>query len=148
MTQNLAEIRIELLQQHDDLRAEMQVTRRAALRCRRGDHWQAALQRSMSRLEYGLRAHNAWEDELLGDIIPTIDAWGPCRAEVMTEAHLAETDALHVALVRALGDPTEAGVIALAVLTRVTECMTREEEDVLCVEVLDEDHGWRDSFGG
>lgn len=151
MTLSLSEIRTELLQQHEGLRQAMRVVRDLAHRSERGEPaMHAELNRSIAKLSDALQHHNAREDELLRGVIPTIDAWGPARAEAMSDAHVRE----HVEMYRALGetgaatDPRVAASAALRLLERIAAHMEREEREFLGEDVLNDDGAPRDSFGG
>lgn len=151
MTQSLSGIRIELLQQHEALRHQMRAVRDLAHRCKLGElAVHAVLNTAIAKLAEALQHHNAREDELLRGVIPTIDAWGPARAEVMSDAHVRE----HVEVYRALGeagattDARAAAQAALRLLDRIAAHMEREEKEFLGEDVLNDDGAPRDSFGG
>lgn len=150
MTQKLSQIRIELLQQHADLRAKMQLTREAADRCARGEPAHDRLNECIAKLADALQKHNAREDELLRGIMPTVDAWGPVRAEIMNEAHVREHVEVHRALVEAgtQPDPRAAAATAERLIEQVTRHMDHEEEDFLGPDVLRDDAGPYDPFSG
>lgn len=149
MTQSLREMRAELLAQHAELRAQMAIAQAAAERCARGEPARDALSAAIARLADALARHNAREEQLLGRIIPTIDAWGPGRAETMSDAHAHEHLEVHRALVEtgAASEPRQAARAALALVERIAEHMAREEQDFLGADVLDDD-GRNDPFGG
>ena len=75
------EIRVELMAQHDEIRDLIELIRSSDTQSR-GTH--------LTLLRDILTAHNAREEELLGDVLPDIDAWGEIRAVHMTEDHEAE----------------------------------------------------------
>jgi hypothetical protein len=144
-----SEIRAELLQQHREIRAMMEATRAIAVRWRAGDGGGDELQASVVCLADRVRTHNLREEELLGDVIPDADAWGPARATVMADEHVKEHGRLYTAL---LGLPCTsaemagAGVVALIALLR--EHMDREEAVFLCEDVLHDDLVVADQHGG
>ena len=150
MTQSLAQARIELLAQHQDLRAKMDATQAAAARCTRGEPAHGELNTCIARLADGLHRHNAREDELLRGIMPTIDAWGPARAEIMNEAHVREHLEVYRALVDAgaASDPVAAATTALRLIEQIAAHMDHEEKSFLGPDVLRDDAGPADPFGG
>ena len=79
-----------------------------------------------------LRAHNEHEEELLGKVLPTLDAWGSARREIMTERHVSEHGELAGAL-EGLDSSFQrtAGDSLIAMLDRVLSHMDREEETLL-----------------
>lgn len=144
-----SEIRTELLGQHEQLRSMS--GRVAALlgRLRAGERVRVDLQAALGVLADAAHAHNDREEELLREIIPTVDAWGPARADVMLEQHKLEHGALHKALESTLNDDDASAIAAVeALLTRMVEHMQREEEAFLGEEVLRDDTVITDHFGG
>jgi hemerythrin len=84
-----------------------------------------------------VRRHNQREEHLLRDLIPTVDAWGQMRAEIMTDEHVHEHNLLHRTL---LGTPSElAGPDISQLLDRLIQHMAREEEAFLNERVLRDD---------
>lgn len=135
-----SEIRAELLEQHRAIRTMMAATKVIAVRWRAGEGDGDELRESVFRLADRIRTHNLREEELLRDVIPHADAWGPARAEMMADEHIREHARLHTAL---LGMPfttaemAGAGIVALLALLR--EHMAREEAVFLCEDVLRDD---------
>jgi len=135
-----SEIRLELLQQHDQIRVIMEVTKTiaesiSAGRPRRGD-----LSGCVLRLADAVRAHNCREEALLLDFIPSVDAWGGAREAIMRKEHIQEHARLDVALrgiPLASPDLAAFGVVALIRLMR--EHMDREEAAFLGEDVLRDD---------
>jgi hypothetical protein len=123
------EIRAELLSQHADLRFRIDQTLRAADAVSRGSWSHDELKALVDDLSGSLRRHNAWEEETLGDVLPTIDAWGSVRQEIMTEQHVLE----HRHLAEALDgfdfplERTERDAL-IVTLGRVLEHMDYEEK--------------------
>ena len=70
----LREIRAILLQQHASLREKIEDARSATKLWRVGDWSRGDLQERLQRLADQLRAHNACEEGLLVNVLPTIDA--------------------------------------------------------------------------
>ena len=135
-----SEIRAELLGQHDQIRAMMDEVRHVAVRARRGEPVGEALQAGVARLAQVIAQHNAREEELLRGIIPTVDAWGPARAEILDETHAREHEVLQQAILGIPRTPREfAGAGVEALFERVLEHMAREEKTLLAEDVLRDD---------
>ena len=135
-----SEIRAELLAQHDQIRTMMDDVRHVAVRARRGEPVGEALQAGVARLAQVIAQHNAREEELLRGIIPTVDAWGPARAEIMDETHAREHEVLQEAILGIPRTPREfAGAGVEALFERVLEHMAREEKTLLAEDVLRDD---------
>jgi hypothetical protein len=137
----LSDIRRELLEQHHQIRTLMTATHVVADDVLTGAGSRDALRASLTRLAHALWAHNVREEELLRDVIPSVDAWGPARAAVMTDEHAKEHTRVHAALLdlRSTEDTSVDSVLALVALMR--DHMDREEavflrEDVLCDDVV------------
>lgn len=145
-----SEIRRELLEQHREVRARMDDARGAITRWKGGSPARDAVQVALALLADAVRKHNRREEELLRDIIPTVDAWGPARAEIMVEEHAKEHAELHAALIEAgsAPDSEKASAILDALVTNLGEHMTREEKILLSEDVLHDDQLVRDYFGG
>jgi hypothetical protein len=141
---NTTQIRTELLAQHQRLRAMIEDARGAIERDPMGqpedDDGPAAC---LSRLASALQDHNLCEERLLKTFLLTVDAWGPVRAEVMGERHVAEHEELHAALAM----PTFKPEPVRRLLTRLVEHMVREEQAFLGEDVLRDDVVV-DAFGG
>ena len=142
-----SEIRAELLTQHEDLRARIDEARRLIDRQARGD--ESDLHGSLVRLTDVVRLHNAREEELMRDVFPTLDAWGPTRAEVMHEGHVHEHEALFASLVAARDASSGESLASVRkLLDDMLAHMDREEKVFLCKEVLCDDGVVPDYFGG
>lgn len=149
MTTSLSEIRTELLKQHRGLRALLHRTKKAAVRCKQGESTAAGeLRQAITQLAGALRLHNQCEEEMLGGIIPTLDAWGPARAEAMSESHVREHFAVHAALVDAgrMMNPQAVAAAALRLIDQLKHHMAREEEDFLRADLLQDGVGVSDGF--
>jgi hypothetical protein len=141
---NAAQIRTDLLAQHQHLRALIEEARSAIERDPMGqpeNHRGPAA--CLSRLATALRDHNLCEERLLKSVLVTVDAWGPVRAEVMDERHVAEHEELHAALAMPTFKPEPVRIL----LTRLVEHMVREEQAFLGEDVLRDDVVG-DAFGG
>jgi hemerythrin len=145
-----SDIRIELLRQHEDLRARMRVLRAVTERCLAGEDGHAELRRLLTALTDAVRAHNAREEQLMSKVFPDLDAWGPVRHDVMNEEHIQEHEKLVNALVDmyAESDPKASARVVLTLFDEMTQHMEREEKAFLGENVLDDDEKPPDAFGG
>ena len=145
-----SEIRQELLEQHVALRAKIDATRIAAERWKGGAPSREELRSCLAVLADGVRAHNRREEELLRDVIPSADAWGPARAEVMQETHVEEHRDMYEALIDAgaAADATTGVPPVIKLLDKMLEHMKREESSFLGADVLRDDAVTPDFFGG
>jgi len=145
-----SQIRAELLEQHAELRGMVERARQCAERTRDG----APLARDdlasmIRRLSNAMQSHNVCEEELLWAVIPTIDAWGQARAEILTDEHGREYEDLHRALVGILSTPPEVAADAMGpLLDDLLERMDREEQACLDDRVLRDDVVMTDAFSG
>lgn len=139
-----SEIRALLLAQHNALRAQMTEAKNVAERRARGEG--GDVQALLVRLVEALRAHNAKEEELMRDIFPTLDAWGPTRAEIMVEEHVHEHEKLLASL--ALDEQAATPAALSKVFGELLAHMEREEEVFLGTNVLADDGVEQDYFGG
>jgi hemerythrin-like domain-containing protein len=137
-----SEIRVELLREHAALRATLRDATSAAERWLRGEPARDAVHGVLSRLASQMRAHNIHEEALLRDVMPTADAWGPVRAEIMLEEHEREHAELSAAIdeARTTADMDLAVRAISAFVERLTAHMDREEklllsEDLLCDDI-------------
>ncbi len=137
-----------MLGQHAEMRATIARATELIGRVRAGEPVRLALQETLGALADAAHAHNAREEELLRDIIPTVDAWGPARATVMDEQHTLEHQALHAALEAGVRDGDASCDAAEGLLARMLRHMEREEEAVLSEEVLRDDSVITHYFGG
>lgn len=147
----LSEIRASLLREHAGLTETLGDAATAAKRWQSGKAARDELHGCLGRLLDQLRVHNTHEEEVLREIIPTIDAWGKARAEKMLEEHKRE----HLELQKALIDASTTASVEVAVLAvlqlveQMTEHMALEEKAFLSAELLnDETVPPNDSFGG
>jgi hemerythrin-like domain-containing protein len=123
-----SEVRAELLEQHAELRAMAGGLTQVAARARSGEPVESELSSALVRFIDALRRHNLREEELLRDILPAVDAWGPARDQVMTEEHVEEHEELYAALFGLRTAPGEfAGEAAGNLMNRILEHMAREE---------------------
>jgi hypothetical protein len=147
----LSEIRSELLRGHIALRATLRDATGTAARWLDGEPVRDELHGCLGRLVSEVRAHNAREEELLREIIPTIDAWGPVRADVMVEEHVKEHEELYAALVQA-STTAQAEVAVRAIVSlaeRLNAHMDHEEKVFLAEDILRDEAGVpTDYFGG
>jgi hypothetical protein len=136
-----SEILAKLLAEHAELRAMMKRTRAIAVRARSGEDAADELRASLRRLGNAVRAHNFREEDLLRNIIHSVDARDPVRTTIMTHEHLKEHSRLDTSLLGLPGAPVElggVGVIALIELLR--DHLDREESTFLRKDILsDED---------
>jgi hypothetical protein len=141
----LTEIRVELLEQHGDIRAAMADVSRE-LGAPKGERLRGLL----AKLADVVRRHNRREEELLRDVVPTIDAWGKARDEIMREEHVKEHEALWSGLIEAgvADDAAAAERRARALLDRLEVHMAKEEKSFLNEDVLRDDVVLLDSFTG
>jgi hypothetical protein len=144
-----SEIRMELLGQHAQMRSMIQRAGGLVARLRAGEPVRLELQMALGSLANTARVHNDREEALLRDVIPTVDAWGPARAEVMLDQHRLEHRALHAALQSSLNDDDAVACVSAAeLLAHMLEHMKREEEAFLTEEVLRDDTVITNYFGG
>ncbi len=96
--------------------------------------------RRLRDLASALARHNRREEELLGDLLPTVDAWGPARAEIMDESHRREHQAMRRAItdLPSVQEPFVASNVE-SLFHRVLEHMSREETTMLSDDVLRDD---------
>jgi iron-sulfur cluster repair protein YtfE (RIC family) len=146
----LENIRILLLAQHERLRRSIEKVQQLVALWSKKDHPRKELEVCLRNLADELASHNKCEEDLLGDVIPTIDAWGPLRAEAMLEAHTAEHQQLVFELSAAAAETdAETGAARiLAMLDALLGHMDHEERTFLDENLLVEGLAARDSFGG
>ena len=82
--------------------------------------------------------------------MPTIDAWGPLRAEAMLDEHMAEHQALaHQLNVASRETDARIGAARLStMLQTLLEHMENEERTFLSESILSDSLAPRDTFGG
>jgi hypothetical protein len=147
----LAEMRRELLAQHEGLRRLAREAKEAAERRARGDERaRRELRAAVDFLGAALKAHNRREEELLGERIKTADAWGPDRAALMTDAHRSEHDDIVRSLEHAgrLEGDAEASRAVVDAIDDLLAHMAEEERTVLVAHVLSDVPTIPDSFIG
>lgn len=150
MTMSASKIRTELLEQHGEIRARTDEVRAAMNELKQGTASRDLLRSALAKLADSVRKHNQREEELLKDVIPHVDAWGPARAEVMVEEHGKEHQEIYATLVEAGATPDgDAAVAAVSrLLERMHEHMAIEEKILLGEDVLRDDLVPREYFGG
>ncbi len=145
----LTEILRELLGQHASLRRlaaevhELAAGPPSPETCRR-------LPELLRLLSDEVAVHVVREEELLGDVLPTIDAWGPVRAAKMSAEHREEHRRLGEA-VRAAAEHEEFGAAigaALPAIELLFDHMRAEEAEHLNSDVLRDDVIAIDQFDG
>jgi hypothetical protein len=146
----LIEIRETLLSQHRAVRAKVEEARARATRAPAGEGTSDALRECLQALVNQLDNHNAYEERALKEILPSVDAWGPVRLDVMTAEHIEEHRNLSAALLDAAArDDRAAGAAEVVrLLDAMLQHMVREEEIILAADVLTDDITVRDTFGG
>jgi len=146
----LENIRIMLLAQHENIRRRIEKIRKLVELWRKRERTRDDLEESLRNLADEVTSHNRCEEDLLGEIIPTIDAWGPLRAEAMLDAHIAEHRELGRELVAAAAETdAETGATRIsAMLKGLLEHMDHEERTFLSENLLTDSLASRDSFGG
>jgi hypothetical protein len=145
-----SKIRDELLEQHRGLRSLIEQTCLATERWSCGDGPQRDARDCLICLADAVRKHNLREEELLQDVIPTVDPWGPVRAEIMKEEHVKEHEDLYVALRDAaiLTGAKQTARLVVELRERMLVHMAREERDFLNEDTLRDDDVSIDSIGG
>ena len=147
-----SEIRAELLGQHAEIRGHLLGLQQTLERWRTDPGVAQEIQTVLTRLLALVRRHNLREEELLRDILPTVDAWGPARAGVMIEQHNREHDELYAALVDTgtfgADDAPSVQVQLPRLIERFMEHMAHEEKIILAEDILCDDAIVRDYFGG
>jgi hypothetical protein len=143
-----SQIRTELLRQHHEIRLMVEKTRETARRVWNGVVTRAELDASITRLADRLRIHNRYEEDLLREILPTVDAWGRRRAEILQEQP-GEHRKLLAALVEvsATIDSMRFNDV-VSPLDRLLEHMDREEQACLAEDVLRDDSVVPDQLDG
>lgn len=144
-----SQIRTELLEQHAELRKMVDAARVCADRASDGAKVTDDLVTAIRLLADALQRHNRREEQLLRKLIATVDAWGQARADLMTDEHVREHDALHGALLGMTRTPSEfAGAGMQLLLDQLLGHMAREERAFLNERVLRDDVVAIDPFGG
>jgi len=144
-----SQIRAELLEQHAELREMVDTTRRYADRACKGEPVGEDLVTAIRLLADAVQRHNVREEELLRDVIASVDAWGQARAELMTAEHVREHEEFHGALLGIIHTPSEfAGGGTRLLLDRLLDHMAHEELAFLNERVLRDDMVATDPFAG
>jgi len=147
--EELTAIREELLAQHASLRdltaKILEVAQRGPGPAARGE-----LAVLLHELGDGIDAHNAREEYLLSEILPTLDAWGSVRLARMDEHHMQEHRQIadEVRAASLLEDFPASVEAALAVIDLLLEHMRQEEAEFLAPELLRNDIIDIDQFDG
>jgi hypothetical protein len=141
-----SEIRAELMAEHARLRTKIAEVRRVAELWQEGK--EGDLRTPLVALTDAIHMHNAREEDLMANLLPSVDAWGPARAEVMREEHGLEHGALFTSLVVARDASATSPSYVLDLLERLLSHMAREEEAFLGVDVLSDEEHEPDHFGG
>jgi hypothetical protein len=139
---DLKTLREKLLDQHRRLREQIERLLDAPVAAQQEElDFRAAL----ASLSDDLAHHNREEEALLAAIVPTLDAWGTVRKQLMDDHHAGQHAAQLQAL-RALGDvrPFEPGVgaavhLARRSLSEIVAHMEWEERELLHPDVLRDD---------
>jgi hypothetical protein len=139
-----SEVRVELLEQHAELR---RMVERARLRAERVNQDGPTLPERLSEIRLladAVKRHNQREEQLLREVLRTVDAWGQIRAEVMNDDHVREHAELYQALLalRFATDDTD------QVLDTILAHMAHEEQAFLNDVVLRDDFVVVDPFSG
>jgi hypothetical protein len=135
-----SEIREELLRQHAEIRIMTEVTLTSAKGVLDGIPGRGNLHHGIMQLADAVHSHNLREEELLGEVIPSVDAWGTARAEIMTEQHVEEHARLNSVLRGISSAPLHAMATEVLELVRIIrEHMDREEASFLGEDVLRDD---------
>lgn len=124
--------------------------RALAERSVKGEDVRDPLHHALVHLASLLRAHNQREEELMKDVFPTLDAWGPIRKEIMLEEHVEEHQQVVDALMTASSAPdaVEAAKKTIKLFDRLLGHMAREEKVFLSEDVLSDEGVPPDWFGG
>ena len=144
-----SEVRSELIAQHARLRSLILRAREVADRCARTQATNE-LHDTLAEIADAVRMHNLCEEALLRDVFPTLDGWGPVRAEVMNDEHVAEHRQVYEALLVAstTADAAVAAGKAHELFDRMFSHMEREERVLLAEDVLSDEELPPDEFGG
>ena len=136
----LTEIRKELLGQHASLKLMAAKIRELAERPSE-DISPDQLSGLLHELGDGIDAHNAREEHLLGEVLPTLDAWGPERLARMDDHHRREHREI-AERVRAAAKLPDSSATLGAALPAIEDLMTHmheEEKEFLGRDLLRDD---------
>jgi hypothetical protein len=144
-----SQVRAELLEQHEELRRMADRARTCADGACDGAEVAQGLLSAIRLLADAVQRHNLREEHLLRDLIPSVDAWGQIRAEIMTDEHALEHDLLHRALLETSCTFSEfVGADIGQLLDKLIHHMAREERGFLNEHVLRDDVVAIDPFSG
>jgi hypothetical protein len=134
----LSELRNILIAQHTELRKLAAAIREQAEAARTGGDALVELRTMLHGFRENLEAHNAFEEQVLSSILPTIDSWGPLCQRLMDTHHADEHAALLYAVADAASstDPVEVAEAALHLVQTVFVHMDREDHELLHPGVL------------
>jgi hypothetical protein len=139
---DLRDIRKRLIDQHQQLRAHIG----KLLTLTAGDaQEELAFRVALADLSDELARHNREEERLLSAVVPTLDAWGPVRKQLMDDHHASQHAAQLTAL-KSIGERKlfttsfdEAIQRAQGSLREILNHMDREERELLHPDVLRDD---------
>ncbi|MDZ7779437.1 MAG: hemerythrin domain-containing protein [Gemmatimonadota bacterium] len=137
---DLTEIRKELMDQHASLKLLAAKVRELAERPSGADA-RDQLSGLLHELGDGIDAHNAREEHLLGEVLPTLDAWGSERLTRMDNHHREEHREI-AEQIRAAGELPEfpaAVNAALPAIEKLMAHMREEEKEFLGRDLLRDD---------
>ena len=135
-----SEIRIRVLEEHEDLRKQLSRIEVLAERVLYRKGTEEGLRTLLLDLSVSLEKHLAMEEELLLPAISEVDAWGPVRAERMMEEHHAQRAT--IARLSDIGLCLESQSLAreaLALGEALLADMRKEENDLLHPDLLRDD---------
>lgn len=136
----LTEIRKELLDQHASLKRLAAKVRDLA-EGPSGENARDELSGLLHELGDGIDAHNAREEHLLGEVLPTLDAWGPERTARMDNHHREEHREIAEQIRAAAGSSEFAAAMdtALPAIEKLMAHMHEEEKEFLGKDLLRDD---------
>jgi hemerythrin-like domain-containing protein len=149
-TRKLSEIRTELLSHHGDVRAAIEELRGVVERLRSGKGRRKELRQGLSRLSEVVARHCRHEQDVLGELILSVDAWGAVRGAVLIEEHECEERELIETLSQTDTASELDRVLSMtsSFMDRLLDHMAREEKIVLAEDVLSDEIVVRDTFTG
>ena len=145
------EVRALMLSQHEGIRALAHTMLASAERVRAGSSEEAGhLDAAIAALARAIAAHNADEQRLLEQALPSADAWGAIRCASMDDHHRREHVAMRAAIKVLMKDtPPERLFARLRVFVDdLLRHMEVEERVLLHSSVLRDDVCVIDTFGG
>jgi hypothetical protein len=139
---DLGDMRERLIDQHRQLRA--QIAELLSETARDAQH-ELDFRVALAELSDALARHNREEERLLAAVVPTLDAWGPVRKQLMDEHHASQ----HAAQLSALRSICECKPFtrgfdeaidrAQRSLREILSHMDREERELIHPDVLRDD---------